>query len=479
MGSGGAGGRPDARRNSWPPAVVGVNMAKVLAGFLAIVLSGVALALSLPLFGWSALGFVCLVPALALARGAGFLRGFLVGVGVAAVAAWVSTSPWQPEPVLMDGTFTWNYVAFFLFGTVISLFLGIFAEMKSFSWRTVLALACVGVLLEGITFIRMPAQMALSQFANPAALALASVTGIWGVSWLMWVANLAWFAPLTQRQRMVSVASVAVIALWGQWGTCMAHARMNEARLVHSHAPIGLVQTPQVGADALLQVQAPLAAVAPRWVVWPEVSVTTHDHDSLAAFARSENGWPVVTSYLDEHQPLPHNAAAVFAASGPSSPYHKRHPFGEEAKLVTAGTAAHMVAVKSENVGLNICFDSCFPWTMRDTVREGAEVIALPTLDPVSPNGFIQAGHAAFTPFRSAELGVPIVRSEATAWSMVTDASGQITGLLPTGHEGVLARPLPAPRRTTVYRVLGDWFVGAALLGLLLFIPTARRTPKS
>jgi apolipoprotein N-acyltransferase len=62
---------------------------------------------------------------------------------------------------------------------------------------------------------------------------------------------------------------------------------------------------------------------------------------------------------------------------------------------------------------------------------------------------------------------------------MVTDASGQITGLLPTGHEGVLARPLPAPRRTTVYRVLGDWFVGAALLGLLLFIPTARRTPKS
>jgi len=27
--------------------------------------------------------------------------------------------------------------------------------------------------------------------------------------------------------------------------------------------------------------------------------------------------------------------------------------------------------------------------------------------------------------------------------------------------------------------VLGDWFVGAALLGLLLFIPTARRTPKS
>jgi apolipoprotein N-acyltransferase len=454
-------------------------MAKVLAGFLAIVLSGVALALSLPLFGWSALGFVCLVPALWLARGVGFLRGFLVGIGVTVVAAWISTSPWQPEPALVDGTFNWNYVAFFLFGTVISLFLGIFAEVKTFTWRTVLGLACVGILLEGITFIRMPAQMALSQFANPAALALASVTGIWGVSWLMWLANLAWFAPLASRQRWVAGATVAGLALWGQWGTVQAHARMDEARLVQSHAPIGLVQTPQVGADALLRVQEPLGAVSPRWVVWPEVSVTTFDHDSLRIFARSENGWPIVTSYLDEHQPLPHNAAAVFSKSGTSRPYHKRHPFGDEAKLVTAGTAAQVVAVKSENVGLNICFDSCFPWTMRDTVREGAEVIALPTLDPVSPNGFIQAGHAAFTPFRSAELGVPIVRSEATAWSMVTDASGQITGLLPTGHEGVLARPLPAPRRTTVYRVLGDWFVGAALLGLLLFIPTARRTPKS
>ncbi|HRI74329.1 MAG TPA: hypothetical protein PLB31_07635, partial [Fimbriimonadaceae bacterium] len=179
-------------------------MAKVLAGFLAIVLSGVALALSLPLFGWSLLGFVCLVPALWLARGVGFLRGFLVGVGVAVMAAWISTSPWQPEPALVDGTFNWNYVAFFLFGTVISLFLGIFAEVKAFTWRTVLGLACVGILLEGITFIRMPAQMALSQFANPAALALASVTGIWGVSWLMWLANLAWFAPLASRQRWVA-----------------------------------------------------------------------------------------------------------------------------------------------------------------------------------------------------------------------------------------------------------------------------------
>lgn len=62
---------------------------------------------------------------------------------------------------------------------------------------------------------------------------------------------------------------------------------------------------------------------------------------------------------------------------------------------------------------------------------------------------------------------------------MVTEASGQITGLLPTGQEGVLARPLPAARRTTVYRVLGDWFVGVALLGLFLFIPTGRRSPKS
>ncbi len=101
---------------------------------------------------------------------------------------------------------------------------------------------------------------------------------------------------------------------------------------------------------------------------------------------------------------------------------------------------------------LNICFDSCFPWTMRETALKGADVIALSTLDPQSPNGFIQSAHAAFTPFRAAEVGIPIVRAEQTAWSMVVDGSGKILGMASVGFEGSLARSVAKSSHPTLYR---------------------------
>jgi apolipoprotein N-acyltransferase len=96
---------------------------------------------------------------------------------------------------------------------------------------------------------------------------------------------------------------------------------------------------------------------------------------------------------------------------------------------------------------------------MRETVLAGADVIALPTLDPKSQNGFIQAAHAAYTTFRAAELGVPIVRAENTAWSMVVSSAGRISGKAPVGWEGAMARDLPRDQRVTPYRLLGDWFL--------------------
>lgn len=426
----------------------------------ASLLSGTLLALSMPLAGWAGLGWVFLMPLLLATRKQGAFKGFVGGIAGALFGGWISTTPLVGNPLIVDGTNAWNYVGFGLYGMVMAAFVAWVAETKDHSWKSLIPLACLGVAVELITFIRLPAHIALSQYASAPMMTVASVAGIWAVSWILWMSNLTVLLPASDKTRRWAIGAACACGVASQllhWH----HLRQvsQEALDVRAPGPVGILQTDQVGSDSLLKLQEPLAQVRPSFAVWPELSVGQYDERALTEFGQSEGGWSVVTTYMDSATPRPHNAAVLFGPDGPSEPYYKRKPFGDESKLIQAGTDPLTVKVMKMDVGLNICFDSCYPWIMRDTVLAGADVIALPTLDPKSPNGFIQAAHAAYTTFRAAELGVPIVRAENTAWSMVVSSAGRISGKAPVGWEGAMARDLPRDQRVTPYRVLGDWFL--------------------
>lgn len=118
-------------------------------------------------------------------------------------------------------------------------------------------------------------------------------------------------------------------------------------------------------------------------------------------------------------------------------------------------------------IGLNVCFDSCFPSIIRETAQLGTSIVALPTIDPPSTHNFIAAIHAAYTPFRAAESGVAIVRADGYAHSMVCDSRGMITGELGPG-DGILIADTAVGPRWTVSKLLGDWFLWACA-SLLIF----------
>lgn len=425
------------------------------------------LALSMPLAGWAVFGWIFLMPLLLATKGQGFFKGFVGGIIGALFGGFISTTALVGGASVAEGTEAWNYVGFGLYGMVMALFVAGVAEVKNPTWRNLPLLACGGVLLECLTFIKLPAHLALSQFASSPLLALASITGIWGVSWLLWLSNLTVILPMKNRQRLAGVGAAFALGLISQ-GFSLQHRLTIETLPIASLHPgqVGLLQTAKGGAEELLKLQQPLAQVKPDWVVWPELSISHWEKPALNGFAQSPGGWTVITSLNDDFQPKPHNAAVAFTPNGESLPYFKRKPFGAEADSITAGTTPRVVKVLDQNVALNICFDSCFPWVLRDSVLNGAEVIALPTLDPKSSNGFIQTAHAAFTTFRAAELGVPIVRAENTAWSMVVGPDGAMKSLAPVGWEGAVARLLPDGQRVTPYRILGDWFLFGCVAAL-------------
>ena len=127
------------------------------------------------------------------------------------------------------------------------------------------------------------------------------------------------------------------------------------------------------------------------------------------------------------------------------------HTAGENAVAVPFGSGGG-------SVGLNICYDSCFPYVIRETASlPNVTVIALPTIDPDSRHYFIAGMHAAFTPFRAAENGVAMARADGHFGSMIVDEHGRIVAELHDEQKSMVGT-ISGRRAWTLYQIIGDWF---------------------
>jgi apolipoprotein N-acyltransferase len=388
-----------------------------------------------------------------------------------ALAGAISHSGWLYDPALRgairSSSAFWNYAGFALFGLAVGLACAMAGRRTALDFRAVLQIASAAVLAEAALLLYLPANLALTQYRVGPMLDVAAWIGIWGVSWTLWLANAGMALGLCRAPRLsVLTIALVVIAAYG------LPTRPSPAR----SAPPGMsslrVAAVQGWHPTLAHYRTQLQAAGRAGVdlvVWPELSAPAGD---LAALAREPGVPAFITTGHDAQIPLPHNAATLYSAQGPSAPYHKRRPFGAEP--IKPGSAPLVVALGELRVGLNICFDSCFPLVIRDTARLGCDLIALPTLDPRGPHATIQALHAAYTPFRAAENGVPILRAEETAFSLVTDASGRIVAELGVGEGLLVANIVPGQHPTWQLRIGDGWLLVAAVLWLGTYVVRRR-----
>ncbi len=288
-------------------------------------------------------------------------------------------------------------------------------------------------------------------------LLLASVTGIWGIGFLLWFVNLAIVEAIHGAQKPITQIAALIGVL------TLAFAGLSFLPASNDHVRVGAVQSASDSLAKFRVLSEQAGRTGAALVVWPEFSGLAHvfqgDTAKLRTLARIQGMPAFVTSFRDGYEPMPHNAAEVFTEFGESDPYYKRKLFGNESTMHTPGHNAVVVTSPVGRLGLNICFDSCFPGIIRDTARLQADIVALPTIDPESPYGFFAANHAAFTPIRAAENGVSMIRSDGYAFSNIADPSGRIVGELGIGENQVITAELPLRGHQTLYRLAGDWFV--------------------
>lgn len=441
-----------------------------------IALSAVLLVLALPPSGLGFLGWICWVPAMVGSRSRGVAIGFVSGIAACLIAAALAASGLPYAEKRAEGDPGWIYVGFAIFGLVAGFLLAVMAAAKGpTNRRRGLVWAAWAVLAEAALLIYLPAHLALTQWNNYFALFLASIGSIWMVSFLVWAVNIFLTDVLTEKRYALAAAATILFLL--------TQPLFNLIPPQTGSQPVAMIQTEAADEEALSALNRKAGEMGAELAVWPELSgmglAPGGKTDALVNLATQPGQPPFVTSYPDSSHPKPFNTAAVFGPVGESNPYRKRKPFAAEKAIHQAGDQAVAVDVPGARAGLNICFDTCFPNVMRDTARlPGVNLILLPTLDPPTPHGVIQAIHAAYTPFRSAELGVPIVRAESTAWSMATDHRGRVIAKLGLEQDRILIANVRPSSRKPLALYVGDGFllvcVGLVVWGAVGRLRSAR-----
>ncbi|MBB5961539.1 nitrilase-related carbon-nitrogen hydrolase [Planomonospora venezuelensis] len=307
--------------------------------------------------------------------------------------------------------------------------------------------------------------LAYSQAGVLPVLQLASLTGVWGVTFAVAGVPAAAAAVLTPgtpgRARLgVGLTVSALLAAAVTYGTVRLAApggphrnvALLAAGLRGDWAPVG---TPR-GAEKLRDMLAHLRAL-PRdtdVAVLAEGAFITGEADlplitgPLAALA-GERRMDIVAGVIvtDARR----NTAMVFpAAGGPPQVYRKRHmvpgaePYepGDEA-LVLGGS------------GVAICKDLDFPGLARENRRGGATVMLVPALD----FGLDAWQHSRIAVTRGVENGFAVARSAADGALTVSDPYGRVLAEGEARGRSIVTvtAAVPVSGTGTLYTSWGDW----------------------
>jgi len=353
---------------------------------------------------------------------------------------------------------------------------------------------------------------------EPAALQLASVTGVWGLSCLTLLAAVspAWLADEARSApgRWVAFGSLWLLLLLvfagGHWRMASpptgGQAERPTVRLVQPSVPQALKWAPEEASNTLRKLislsRAPGFAEIDL-VVWPETAVPYNlwrAPEVLSAVATAAPPDGLLVTGAPRYSiggPAYNSLHAVTPDGRIAATYDKVHlvPFGEYVPFadllgdlnitVTRGSfdtgpgLSYLDLPGFPDASPLICYEVIFPAAV---VPSGPrpEFILNITNDAWFGVSSGPYQHLATAQLRAVEEGMPLIRAANNGVSAIIDAYGQRTKSLDLNEIGVLDGSLPRPSaRPTVFSALGNTIVALLAVVLLLGIAcTSMRKPQ-
>ena len=377
----------------------------------------------------------------------------------------------------------------------------------------------------------------VSQWQHPAVLALASVGGVWLISFVLVLANVAIVLAIESLPRVG--AAVLPGASWrlglAGLGVAAALASIFAGPLAFALTPpspavrqvtIAMVQ-PGLVSNAGLQAHASQALTAelsrggmldgvrPDLIVWGESSIavdltepkyaaTLRQFEALSAAdgadllvnqdttppGKGHEKWSVLVS--------PAGIQGIYIKTR-LVPFGEYIPFRQQLGWLTKiskaassnmfpGPGAHLLYATDRQgrplpIGDLICFESAFPDMARVDADQGAQLIVYQSETVTFQGTWGPDQHASLGAVRAAETGRPVVQAALTGDTVAYDARGRLLAWMGQSGHGVVTvgLGLPAASARTVYDRLGDYVpwaaVAIAVLAALVMFANSRGLP--
>ncbi len=368
-------------------------------------------------------------------------------------------------------------------------------------WAALLAFPAAWVSVEYLVNLASPhgtaASLAYSQLDFLPLLQVASLTGPWGMTFLVLLFPAAVAASLflrrTERGRAIRIlaASGGVIAAALAFGAVrLASPPPGEvvkvALLVAENAGVRSARAGPDTARLLRAYAARAAALAGsgvQVVVLPEklgeaVDPETREVDAALQSLADATGAAVVAGLVHVVPGSAANEARVYAPGAAVRAYDKQHLLRPFESRFRPGVERLVLEGGSGRWGVAICKDMDFTPLSRDYGRDGVGLMLVPGLDFVVDGRW--HGHKAV--MRGVESGFAVARSARQGLLTLSDDRGRIRAELASDAAPVamLVGEVPAGHERTLYLVLGDWFAWGALaaLGLCLARLALPRMPS-
>jgi apolipoprotein N-acyltransferase len=337
---------------------------------------------------------------------------------------------------------------------------------------------------------------------NLVFLQLLSITGMWGitflVSWFASIVNWAWEQSFdwskVRRGAVVYASLLLVVMLYGSVrltygplasGTVRVHGftavdmRKNWGELNRMIARDGWQEMRKKTAeyhDLYFEGTVREARAGAQIVLWPEMAVMVAKEVEPAFISRAKQiakeegiylAMAICTVYQKNSSPGENKLIVVDPAGEIVLEHYK---FGGQRFEGFKGGDGVLRTVETPFGTLSgvICWDTDFPETIIQAGRNGTDILLSPSLDYRA----IDPMHAYMAIYRAIENGVAVVRQSDNGLSVVADPYGRVLAAVDhfTASERVTVAQVPAKAGVfTIYSVIGDLFGWLTVVGLMVF----------
>jgi len=435
--------------------------------YILSVISGIMCVLSFPPFNLSILIWFALVPFLysvvkAKSRMVASLCGLIFGA------------------VFYYGSLYWMNNVFPVFGLILVFVLVVFPYIFAlilFQFRKYILIMPM-LLWVSLEFFRSEIwwlkfswmSLGYSQHNILPILQFASVYGIYGISALIVFSNSVIVYTLLNRTKKALKVAGSLICFM-VLVICFGFVRLD------TYTPdisVLLVQDERSDID----IYTGMMSADTDFILLPEYALSTFlDENEVyqKKIIESAGDAYVIVGAKDRAEDDYYNTAYLLNSEGINGRYYKMHPI-QFFMDGLPGKEHTVLETEHGRIGIFICYDMDYSSVARKIVRNGAEILFIPTFDAMRWGAVQHLQHSAMTSMRAVENNRFIARAASSGESQIIDPNGRITQNLGVGESGTVIGYVQTVSKQTFYTRIGWLFPIFLILGLIaVFLHSIRR----